>query len=89
MQILRTLLIIVLVYYGFKFIMRLLAPFIMKKAAEKVNQKMNQQFGGQFQQEQQDQGPEGEVVIKKAPQKQSKSGSAHDGDYVDFEEVDD
>jgi hypothetical protein len=71
--------------------MRLLAPFIMKKAAEKVNQKMNQQFGGQFQQDQQDQqgqGPEGEVVIKKAPQKQSKSGAANDGDYVDFEEVD-
>ncbi|MFT4524167.1 MAG: hypothetical protein ACI85F_000308 [Bacteroidia bacterium] len=88
MQVLRTLLIIVAVYYAFKFIMRLLAPFIMKKAAEKVNQKMNQQFGGQFQKDQQEQGPEGEVVIKKAPQKQSKSGAANDGDYVDFEEVD-
>lgn len=89
MGILRTLLIIVLVYYGFKFIMRLLAPFIMRKAAEKVNQKMNQQFGGQFQQQQQDQGPEGEVVIKKAPKKKSSSTSANDGDYVDFEEVND
>jgi hypothetical protein len=88
MQILRTILIIVLVYYGFKFITRLLAPFILKKAAEKVNQKMNQQFGGQFQQPHKNQGPEGEVVIKKAP-KQSNSTSANDGDYVDFEEVDD
>lgn len=85
MQVLRTLLIIALVYYGFKFIMRLLAPVIMKKAAEKVNQ----QFGGQQYQQQQDQGPEGEVVIKKAPKKQSNSTSANDGDYVDFEEVDD
>jgi hypothetical protein len=63
--------------------MRLLAPFIMKKAAEK----MNQQFGGQ--QYQQHQGPEGEVVIKKSPKKQSNSTSANDGDYVDFEEIDD
>jgi hypothetical protein len=69
--------------------MRLLAPVIMKKAAEKVNEKMNQQFGGQQYQQQQDQGPEGEVVIKKAPKKQSNSTSANDGDYVDFEEVDD
>ena len=57
----------------------------MKKAAEKVNKHMNQQFGG----EQEYQGPEGEVVIKKTTVKKSSSTSSDAGDYVDFEEVDD
>ena len=89
MGLLRTLLIIVLVYYGFKFIMRLLAPVVMKKAAEKMNEKMNQQFGGQYQnQPQYDPGQDGEVVVKKTDKKKTNSRS-EGGDYVEFEEVDD
>lgn len=89
MQLLRTLLIIVLVYYGFKFLMRLLAPVVMKKAAEKVNERMNQQFTGQFQRQQQyDPSQEGKVTVQKSATKKASSRS-EGGDYVEFEEVKD
>ena len=89
MGIIRTLLIILLVYYGFKFLMRLLAPVLMKKAAEKVNERMNQQFGGQNQrQPQYDSRQEGEVTVQKTGSQKSSSRS-EGGDYVDFEEVKD
>jgi hypothetical protein len=89
MGLLRTILILVCVYYGFKLLMRLLAPFIMKKAAQKVNEKMNQQFGGQFHQEQQS-GPdqEGKVVVERT----RRPGAPNDsnlGEYVEFEDLKD
>lgn len=67
--------------------MRLLAPYLMKKAAEKVNERMNQQFGGQFhQQRPQQTEPEGEITVKRTKRSEGPVDTGL-GEYVDFEEV--
>ena len=80
---LRTILFIIFFYYVVKFLMRLFAPFLIKKVAEKMQQQANQQYGNQ----QQSIVKEGETVIDKAPrtQRQTKDDV---GEYVDFEEID-
>jgi hypothetical protein len=81
---LKTLIIILLLYFGFKYLARLFGPFLVKKAAETKQKKAEQQFGGQQPKETV---KEGETIIDKAPKniKQSKNSV---GDYVDFEEID-
>ncbi|MEI8113054.1 MAG: DUF4834 domain-containing protein [Bacteroidia bacterium] len=76
---LRTVGIIVIIYYGLKFVGRLLFPLVVKKA---VNNMQNRQT-----QYQRDQKREGEVTIEKDRQQQ-KSRRHTEGEYVDFEEVD-
>lgn len=80
---LRTIFYILLFYYGFKFLMRLFAPFLIKKVAEKMQEKAQQQYGNQ----QQSTVKEGETVIDKAPRNQRQSKDDV-GEYVDFEEID-
>ncbi|MEO9570475.1 MAG: DUF4834 family protein [Polaribacter sp.] len=85
---LKTVFWLLLIYYAFKFLARMFAPFLMKKAAETMQKKAEQQFGGQQQQKQQKNTvQEGETVIDKQPQKQQQSKDSV-GEYVDFEEVD-
>lgn len=83
---LRTLLIILLVYYGIKFLSRLFAPYMVRY----MSKKMNERFGGQFQQQQNQSEPkhkEGETVIDKIP-KQDTSSNKNVGEYIDYEEID-
>lgn len=83
---LRTLLIILLVYYGIKFLSRLFAPYLVRY----MSKKMNERFGGQFQQQQNQSEPkhkEGETVIDKIP-KQDTSSNKNVGEYIDYEEID-
>ncbi|WP_341214530.1 DUF4834 family protein [uncultured Wocania sp.] len=86
MGLLRTILIIALVYYGIKVLSRIFAPFLIKYAAKKAEQRFGGQFG-QFQGKQQQETPkrEGEVTIDKMPN--TKTSSKDIGDYVDYEEV--
>lgn len=82
---LRTILIIVLVYYAVKFLSRLFAPYLVRY----MSKKMQERFGQQFQQHQNAQQPrrnEGETVIDKAPQS-SRTSNNDVGEYVDYEEV--
>lgn len=80
---LRTILFIILFYYIIKFLMRLFAPFLIKKVAEKMQEQAQQQYGNQ----QQTLVKEGETVIDKAPRNQRQS-KEDVGEYVDFEEID-
>ncbi|WP_405296778.1 DUF4834 family protein [Algibacter sp. Ld11] len=83
MGLLRTIFIIVLVYYLFKVLSRIFAPFLMKFAVKKAEER----FGGQFQkQQQQPAKKEGEVTIDKIPN--TRTSNKDVGDYVDYEEVD-
>ena len=82
----RTILIIVLVWYGVKILSRIFAPLLMRYVAKKAEQKFGQQFG-QRQQPQQAKKKEGEISIDKKPQ-QSKTSNKDVGDYVDYEEID-
>ena len=83
---LRTILIIMLIYYGIKILSRLFAPYLMRY----MSRKMQERFGGQFHQQQTRQQPrpdEGETVIDKIPQT-PKSSDKKVGEYVDYEEID-
>ena len=82
----RTILIIVLVWYGVKVLSRIFAPLLMRYVAKKAEQKFGQQFG-QRQQPQPTKKKEGEISIDKAPQ-QSKTSNKDVGEYVDYEEID-
>ena len=76
---LRTLGIIVLIYFILKFVGRLLFPIVVKKAVNNMQARQTQY--------QRDQKHEGEVTIEKDRQRQSNSRNT-EGEYVDFEEVD-
>ncbi|OAD44486.1 DUF4834 family protein [Polaribacter atrinae] len=88
MGLLKTIFFIVLFYYAFKFLAKLFAPFLIKKAAETIKKKAEQQYGGGQQQEQpKNTVPEGKTVIDKTPGQQQQSKNSV-GEYVDFEEID-
>ena len=84
MGLLKTLFILGVIYYVFKYLVKLFAPFLMKKAAETIKKKAEQQFGGK---QQKSTVPEGQTVIDKQPRNQQQSKDTV-GEYVDFEEVD-
>lgn len=84
MGLLKTILYLLVFYYAFKFLARLFAPFLIKKAAENIQKKTEQQFGNQ-----QPKGSvkEGETIIDKTP-RTDRQGKDSVGEYVDFEEID-
>ena len=84
MGLLRTLLIILLIYYGVKLIGRFAFPFVMKRFANKMEKRFNEQKD-QVRRDQQ-QTKVGETVIDKTPNQQKSNQNV--GEYVDFEEVD-
>ena len=88
MGLLRTVLIIVLVYFGFKILARLFAPLLVRFVAKKAEQKFGQQFGG-FQNPNKDRDvhKEGETVIDKMPN-DNKGSNKKVGEYIDYEEID-
>lgn len=85
---LRTILIILLIFYGVKILARIFAPFLVQY----MSKKMQERFGQQFQQHQQQSAhpnrpKEGETVIDKMPYQQ-KTSDKKVGEYIDYEEID-
>ena len=74
---LRTLGIIVLVYYLFKFAVRIFAPVLMRKAVNKMKEKMENQYN-----QQQTQATDTTSANKQMPTEKKKVG-----EYIDYEEV--
>ena len=91
MVFLKTLLILLLVYYGLKILIRLLKPYLMRYIARKAGQRFEQTFGqNPFNHNTQKGKPvekEGSISIDKMP-KRSKDSKSNLGDYVDYEEID-
>lgn len=93
MQLLRTIAIIVLVWYGFKMLTRYVFPFLLKRFVDKKMEQFQQQgqnqgqagFNNEKQAKEFAKQHEGEVKIKSAPHKTETEGF---GEEVDFEEVD-
>ena len=77
-------LILILGYYAFKWLARILLPFLMQKAVRNFEKKAREQQGYQ---DPADQVREGETVVDKQPV-QRKESNNNVGEYVDFEEVD-
>ena len=91
MVFLKTLLIILLVYYGLKILIKLLKPYLLKYIAKKAGQRFERTFGhnpyNQNAQKRKSEDKEGSVSIDQVPTK--KKGSKSDaGEYVDYEEID-
>ncbi|MDT0677218.1 DUF4834 family protein [Autumnicola musiva] len=82
--VLKTILIILLVYFGLKILFRLLGPLLLKYFMKKMGKKFQDQFN-QYQQPSQEK--KGKVSIDKKPRKGSKSNK-NVGEYIDYEEID-
>ena len=82
-NVLKTILIILLIYYALKFLTRLFAPILLRKMASKMQDKAQQQYN---QQQKSTNVKEGETVIDKKPR--SSNSNQDVGEYVDFEEID-
>ena len=85
MDVLRTILIILIVYHSVRFISRLLVPIVLRMFMKRAQRNFQQQFGQQQQKPQK----EGEVSIDSKPKNKSNSSENSFGEYVDFEEVED
>ena len=81
MGLLRTLLIIIVIYYVIKFIGRLAFPHLMNRFVQKMEDKMREQQG----QTKQNETKIGETVIDKKPN--TKTSNNDVGEYVDYEEI--
>lgn len=76
--IVKTIGIMVLIYYGLKLVGRLLFPIVVKKA---VNNMQARQYTYQ------ERKPEGQVTVERK-QGGQRAPHSNQGEYVDFEEVD-
>jgi len=77
---LRTLAIILVVYYSIKIIARYVFPLFIKRTMNKMEDRFREQ-----QEAQQPQHKVGETVIDKKPS--SKGKEAEGGEYIDYEEI--
>lgn len=83
---LRTLVIIVVVFYAFRLFRIYVLPYLMKKGVEKMQKKAQDQMNQRYEQ-QRPQRPEGDISVENR-KRNGKSENDDSGDYVDFEEVD-
>ena len=87
MGFLRTLLIILIVYYSFRFLARIFAPLLLKKVVGNMQAKAKKQNQQKNQQTENSSTKEGETIIDKNPNSKTQ-GNNSVGEYVDFEEID-
>lgn len=78
---LKTVGIIVVIYFGLKFLGRLLFPIVVKKAVNNMQARQSQHQ--RYQRTKQ----EGEVTVENKNSRQSRTNNT-EGEYVDFEEID-
>ena len=87
MGFLRTLLIILIVYYSFRFLARISAPLLLKKVVGNMQAKAKKHHQQKNQQSENSSTKEGETIIDKNPNSKTQ-GNNSVGEYVDFEEID-
>ena len=85
MGLLRTIAIIIIIYYAFKLIGKYVMPLFLKKMVENVEKKMRDQQQNKYKEET---GNVGETIIDKKPSN-LKESNKDIGDYIDYEEVKD
>ncbi|MCH4823266.1 DUF4834 family protein [Gramella lutea] len=85
--VLKTVLIVLLVYFGLKILLRFFGPLILKWFMKKMGQKFEKQFNQQFGGAGQNQHKKGKVSIDKKP-KSERQSNKNVGEYIDYEEID-
>lgn len=85
--VLKTILILIVFYYAWKLMFRLLFPVVIRKAAQKAQDAMNDRMRNAYEQQRGNgRYQEGDIVIQKGAEKTPKVAE-DDGEYVEFEEV--
>jgi hypothetical protein len=79
----RTVFILLVIYFGFKLVVRYLLPRLVQKGVKNMQQKMYDQY----RQQQNSHRREGEVTVENRRSKNTGSNPTK-GEYVDFEEID-
>lgn len=87
MGFITTILIILLVYYAIKILLKIFAPKILNYAGKKAEKHFREKFEGFNTQQQAKTTDEGDVIIKSNTSKNPKA-SKKVGEYIDFEEID-
>ncbi len=82
---LRFIFVVVLIYYGFRLVVRYVVPWMIARFMKKQQDKFNQMGG--FNNPNHNQPKEGDVNIKTTQTHKSKKDDGF-GEYVDFEDVD-
>lgn len=91
MVFLKTILVILLIYYGLKILVKMFAPKIFGYAAKKTEEHFKEKFGEFAQQNPRNEERVGDVIIDKKPSQKNTSRNDTSntvGDYIDFEEID-
>jgi len=83
----KTLLILLLVYFGLKILFRLAMPYLMRYIAKKASQKMENAFRGSQYQSENNKQKEGNISIDDFPKRKTRNKKPV-GEYVDYEEID-
>ena len=81
---LKVVIFILLFFYGYKLLMRFIAPRVVEKAADKFYQNMRDKEASNGRQT----GRQGDITINYSDKKPKRYKRA-DGDYIEFEEIDD
>lgn len=84
-DVLETILIILLVYFGFKLLIKWFGPLLLKYFLRKMGKRFEQQF--KKQQRPSSREEEGKVSIDKKP-KNRRTSNKDVGEYIDYEEID-
>lgn len=87
MGFITTILIILLVYYAIKILLKIFAPKILNYAGKKAEKHFREKFEGFGTQQQTKTTDDGDVIIKSNTSKNPKA-SKKVGEYIDFEEID-
>ncbi len=87
MVLLKTILILLLVYYGLKILARWYGPRLFQYAARKTEEKFRERFGEFDRPGTDDEQQVGEVTIKKKSNPKNTSKETV-GEYIEFEELD-
>ena len=84
---LRTIFIIILIYYIVRFIGRIMLPFLLKRFVKKAQSNFEHQFKDECSQSKSTDAKQGEVEIKIPKKQKGSKPNFDDGEYVDFEDV--
>ncbi len=85
MTFLKTILIVLLVYYAIKFLFKLAKPYLIRYISKKAGQQFEQSFGNAANANTPPQ-KKGEITIETMPNQNRKQGKKV-GEYVEYEEV--
>ncbi|WP_034925572.1 hypothetical protein [Gillisia sp. CAL575] len=83
-SVLKTVLIILLIYFGFKIFIKWFGPLILKWFLKRIGQKFQQQFNGTAAPK----APKKGKVILDSDKPKTSSSNKKVGEYIDFEEID-